>query len=187
MSLPGLLIRVDRALDDLQIPHAFGGALALAYYAEPRATQDIDVNVFVPFAQAENVVSALAGHGWEPEQPAESWIPVGGVAVRDRAEKRRMDLFFSLDPAYAEVQARVRRFPFGRDEQVELPFLSAEDLVVFKVSFGRPKDWLDIESVLDTSSALDLSYVERKLTEIRGPTMRPRLSRLTRMVERHRA
>lgn len=28
-------------------PHAFGGALSLAYYAEPRATSDIDVNVLV--------------------------------------------------------------------------------------------------------------------------------------------
>ena len=37
---------IDAALSEL--PHAFGGALALAYYAEPRSTIDIDVNVFIP-------------------------------------------------------------------------------------------------------------------------------------------
>jgi hypothetical protein len=62
-----------------------------------------------------------------------------------------------------------------------------EDLVVFKVSFGRPRDWLDIESILDTHAEFDLSYVERKLTEIRGPTLRPRLARRGRMVERRRS
>ena len=186
MSLPELLVRVDRVLDRLQVPHAFGGALALAYYAEPRATQDIDVNLFAPFAEAEAIVSSLRTHGLEAEEPSAAWIPIGGVAVRDTTEDRRIDLFFSLDHAYDEVQARVRRFPFGRDEQVELPFLSVEDLVVFKLSFGRPRDWVDIESILDTDPEIDLAYIERKLTEIRGPTMRPRLSRLVRTVARHR-
>jgi hypothetical protein len=49
-SLPEKVVAIDRALDD--VPHAFGGALALAYYAEPRATVDIDLNVFVPVADA---------------------------------------------------------------------------------------------------------------------------------------
>jgi len=43
-SLPEKVVAIDSALTGL--PHAFGGALALAYYAEPRATVDIDVNVF---------------------------------------------------------------------------------------------------------------------------------------------
>jgi hypothetical protein len=184
VSLPGLLVRVDRLLADLQVPHAFGGALALAYYAEPRATQDIDVNVFLLFQEAGAVVSALDRHGLRAEAPPSEWLPIGGIALREVEENRRIGLFFSLDAAYDEVQARVRRFPFGRDEPVELPILSAEDLMVFKVSFGRPQDWFDIESMLDTNAGIDLPYIERKLTEIRGPTMRSRLARLTRMVER---
>ena len=53
MSEPGLpekLIALHHALDDAGIPHAVGGAIALGYYAEPRATIDVDINVFVPVA-----------------------------------------------------------------------------------------------------------------------------------------
>jgi hypothetical protein len=42
------LLAVHAALDDAGLPHAFGGAIALAYCTlEPRGTRDIDVNVFI--------------------------------------------------------------------------------------------------------------------------------------------
>jgi hypothetical protein len=100
--------------------------------------------VFVPFQEAAAVVSVLGRHGLRAESPPDEWLPTGGIALLEVGENRRIDLFFSLDAAYDEVEARVRRFPFGRDEPVELPFLSAEDLMVFKVSFGRPRDWLTL-------------------------------------------
>jgi hypothetical protein len=40
------VIGVHDALDAAQVTHGFGGALALGFYAEPRLTADIDVNVF---------------------------------------------------------------------------------------------------------------------------------------------
>jgi hypothetical protein len=47
------ILAVGDALSRAGIPHAFGGALALAYYATPRATIDIDLNVFLPTTEAE--------------------------------------------------------------------------------------------------------------------------------------
>ena len=44
-------------------PHAFGGALALAYHAEPRATVDIDLNVFIPVERADEVLAPLGRLG----------------------------------------------------------------------------------------------------------------------------
>lgn len=42
------LLAVHDALDAAELPHAFGGAIALAYCTEePRGTRDLDVNVFV--------------------------------------------------------------------------------------------------------------------------------------------
>ena len=37
--------RLADTLADEGIPYAVGGALALAYYAAPRATVDVDINV----------------------------------------------------------------------------------------------------------------------------------------------
>lgn len=49
VDLVGMLFRVHDALDSAGLSHAFGGALALAWCVpEPRATADIDLNVFVP-------------------------------------------------------------------------------------------------------------------------------------------
>jgi len=58
-DLPGKLVRLSRRLDEASIPHAFGGAIALAAYAEPRGTDHIDVGVFVGSKDAGRVVAAL--------------------------------------------------------------------------------------------------------------------------------
>jgi hypothetical protein len=43
------LLAVHEALDQAELPHAFGGAIALGYcVVEPRGTRDLDVNVFLP-------------------------------------------------------------------------------------------------------------------------------------------
>lgn len=73
--------------------------------------------------------------------------------------------------------ARVRRFPFGRDGGPRLPFLSAEDLAVFKLSFGRDKDWIDLKAMVRTLQDIDLSYIEQMLIGLRGPSMFARLAR----------
>ena len=56
-TLPERVVALDGAL--ARFPHAFGGALALAYYAEPRATIDIDLNVFVPADRYTDVAAPL--------------------------------------------------------------------------------------------------------------------------------
>ncbi len=60
MSLLGeRLIGVDTALREAAIPHAFGGAIALAYCTEePRGTRDLDVNIFMEPGRADEVFDA---------------------------------------------------------------------------------------------------------------------------------
>lgn len=48
-------------LTSAALPHAFGGALALAFHTgEPRGTRDIDVNIFLPVSEIDVVRSAFA-------------------------------------------------------------------------------------------------------------------------------
>ena len=67
-SLPERIVDLDGALTD--IPHAFGGALALAYYAEPRATVDIDLNLFVPADRYAEVAAPLLRLGVLADEPS---------------------------------------------------------------------------------------------------------------------
>lgn len=53
-------IAVHEGLERAGLPHAIGGALALAYCViEPRGTVDVDVGVFVDPAQVDDVLAAL--------------------------------------------------------------------------------------------------------------------------------
>ena len=55
----GKILALHGALDAAGLPHAFGGALALAWCTErARGTIDIDLNVFVAADQAEHVAGA---------------------------------------------------------------------------------------------------------------------------------
>jgi hypothetical protein len=162
-SLAEKVVAVHRALDDAGIAHAFGGALALAYYAEPRATVDIDVNVFVDPADYPQVWSALEPLGvTEPADPAH--VARDGQ-VRLRWGRNPIDLFFAYDPVHEAMRRASRTVPFG---DVQIPILAAEHLIVAKVVFNRAKDWLDIEQMLTLVPALQVGEVHRWLDHLVG-------------------
>jgi hypothetical protein len=64
----------------------------------------------------------------------------------------------------------------------ELRFLSAEDLTIFKMSFGRTKDWADIEAMIAAGTLIDADYVEHQLVQAEGPTVYPSVARLRAML-----
>jgi hypothetical protein len=177
VSLIDLVVTVHDRLEQARVAHAFGGALALAYVAEPRGTVDIDVNVFSPFHEIDAALAALASAGLVPEQDRQDWLPIAGIRLRGPSEPFPVDVFPSLDPAYDAIRDRVVEHPFG-PEAKRLPFLSAEDLTLFKLSFGRAKDWVDLTGIAAASPDLDVEYVERQLVTLRGPSMYPRVARL---------
>lgn len=176
MDFVDLIVAVHDHLDRAKISHAFGGALALAYVAEPRGTADIDVNVFVPADDPGPVEAALASLGYRL-QPEERQIPIAGIRYQHDSEPFPLDVFPSLHERYAEVERRRVRHHFGRDGR-RLPFLSAEDLCVFKLSFGRPRDWVDLAAIADARPVLDLGYIEEQLIALRGSTMYPEVAKL---------
>ncbi len=181
MTIIDLVLALHARLEEADLPHGFGGALALAYLTEPRGTVDVDVNVFAPVDDVDQVLAELVPLGLEPEAPRDTWMPAAGLRLRRPGDRFPVDVFLSLDDAYREIQRRVVHRPFGRGGE-ELPFLSAEDLVVFKLSFGRDKDWVDLRAIA-RDTPLDLAYVERQLLALRGPRMHPRLARIRQLVQ----
>jgi hypothetical protein len=181
MSLVDLALSVDEELERGELVHAFGGALALAYLTEPRGTADVDVNVFIPVENASRVIDTLARLGLRPDRSQQDWIPAAGIRFRRQVDPYAVDVFLSTDEAHAEVERRTEWHPFGPEGRL-LPFLSAEDLVVFKLSFGRDKDWVDLRRIAAVRPDLDLDYVERQLLALRGPRMYPRLARMRRLL-----
>ena len=69
MYLDEKMVAIERAFETADIAHAFGGANALAYYATPRATVDIDVNIFAPASRAGEVLASLGALGATVDAP----------------------------------------------------------------------------------------------------------------------
>jgi hypothetical protein len=162
-SLPDKLISVDDALTAAKVAHAFGGALALAYYAEPRATADIDVNVFCAVEQYPAVATALAELGVDAVTDLEKLNRSG--QCRLRWGRTPIDLFFAYDRLHDEMARDLRRVPFA---EAQIPILSPEHLMICKAVFDRAKDWIDIEQMLVVADDLDVGVVEYQLTRILG-------------------
>jgi hypothetical protein len=144
-TLPDKLVAVHRALEGAGVAHAFGGALALAYYAEPRATVDIDVNVFVAPSQLGVVLDALAPLGVDTAAAGIAADVSRDGQCRAWWGRTPLDLFFAFHPLHQAMAHDARSVPFGGDA---IPILCAEHLVACKAVFDRRKDWLDIEQVL---------------------------------------
>ncbi len=182
MSLVQLVVEIHNHLEVAQVSHAFGGALALAYLAEPRGTVDVDLNIFASMDDIDEVLAVFAAIELQPERDRAGWLPAAGIRLRRTADPFPVDIFPSLDTErYAEIARRCVRWPFGPSEQL-LPFLSAEDLTVFKLSFGRDKDWVDLRNIAATAPTLDVGYIEQQLVALRGPHMYPRVARLRRLL-----
>ncbi|HUB37144.1 MAG TPA: hypothetical protein VL972_09995 [Solirubrobacteraceae bacterium] len=157
------LLAVHDGLDAAGIPHAIGGAIALGYCVlEARATQDVDVNVFVGPERTKDVFAAL------PEE-----IEFGGLDV-ERAERdgqvrlrwdiTPIDLFFSVLSFHDDVERNIRHVPFG---ERTIPVLSCTGLAVFKAMFDRPRDWVDIEAMVEARS-VDLDEAIGWVSEMAG-------------------
>ncbi len=163
LTLAQRILAIDVALSD--IPHAFGGALALAYYAEPRSTIDIDVNVFLTADRFAEVAGPLVGLGAAADNPAVRALVRRDGQARVMWDETPIDLFFSYDP-FHEAAARARQVvPFG---DATIPILGADHLIVCKVVFDRPKDWVDIEAMLATDTVVDAAEVLRWVGRIAG-------------------
>lgn len=171
-SLPEKVTLIHHALDGAKIPHAIGGALALAYYAEPRATIDIDINVFVPTDRWPEICEALAPLGINVEVEVENLNRDGQVRIW--WDRNPVDLFFSYDPFHDAMQGSARKVPFNQET---IAILSPEHLAVCKAMFDRPKDWLDIEQILVATDPLDVKEIEDWLERMVGGG-NPRIEKL---------
>lgn len=165
------ILAVCTALDQAALPWALGGALALAYATEePRGTRDIDVNVFVPAARADEVFRAL------PEGVRHTKADLATARRDDQVrlwwDDTPVDLFFAAEPFHLDVAGRCRNVPFaGRTIRI----LAAEDLAVFKAMFDRGRDWVDI-ATMAASGAVDLDEAADRLAGVLGDD--PRVDRL---------
>lgn len=165
-SAPEIARRVADALEVAGIPYAIGGALALGVWAVPRATNDVDINLFVPATILAPALQALRGVGCEfdEDRVLQSAVDRGDLEVR--LERMRVDIFVLSIPLSESARDRARQAVLlGRPAW----FLAPEDLAAFKFLFFRTKDILDVERLVAfLGQDFDRDYVRRWLVDLVG-------------------
>lgn len=158
------IVRVHELLESMRVPHQFGGAIALAWYRNPRATTDIDLNVTVAPENAGPILGALEHLGVTISQRDREAIGRDGQ-TRLIWDRSYLDVFFATVDLHQEMARDARGVGFG---PVEIPILSPEHLVVCKATFDRPKDWVDIAEMVSWGTTIDKAAVLRWVERILG-------------------
>lgn len=163
MTLAERVLALHAALTGEGIDHAFGGAIALAYWTrEPRGTRDIDVNLFVPAVDPSSALAALPRGIRRPRGTAASVRRDG--QIRLFWDDTPVDLFFDYAPIHRGAAENRRMVPF---EGARIPVLGPLELAVFKAMLDRTRDWADVEEMFAAGS-LDAAAVHEEITAMVG-------------------
>lgn len=163
MNLADKAVALHRSLEKAGVPHAFGGALALAYFTlDPRGTSDIDLNIFVPAGKSESALAALPHQVQDPDGNLLRLAESG--QARLWWGENPVDLFFNYLDLHDRAARNSREVPF---EQGTIPILGPVELAVFKVMFDRTRDWADLEAMV-AAGTLEIELVAEIVTGLVG-------------------
>jgi len=166
MNLYELAARVIEALEAEGVPYMVVGALSSSVFGIPRATKDVDIVLQLqtrePLLRLEERLSEVVE--FDPQATFETMT--GSVRHILTAKTRPpfiVELFeLGSDPFVVERFSRRRSEWSGQiNRRIFLP--TAEDVVVQKLRWGRPKDLEDARDVLavQTPDRLDMAYITK--------------------------
>ncbi|MEM7362914.1 MAG: hypothetical protein AAF525_02735 [Pseudomonadota bacterium] len=162
-DLVAKIVELHEQLVTAELPHAFGGALALAWCTgRARGTIDIDVNLLVSTEDWQSALDALPGEVKVTQKDRRLFRRDGQVRVW--WDKTPLDIFLNSTDFHTGIESRIRWETFGGKL---LPFLSCFDLAVFKAFFSRTKDWADLEEMV-LAGTLETSRVQATLIKYLG-------------------
>ncbi len=171
MTLTAFLQTVIRALDEAGVSYMLTGSLAAAFYAVPRATQDVDVVIETEQEGLDRLVDGVLAAGWYVDRAAaeKAWQGHGQFNAIDPESGWKADFIVRKDRPYSreEFRRRQRISLLG----VELSVASLEDVLITKLEWGRLGDSAlqrrDVVQLLErTWSRLDQAYLQKWIADL---------------------
>jgi hypothetical protein len=156
-----LIARLGAELDARRIPFMLIGGQAVLLHGEARLTQDVDVTLGVGPDRVEDLLGVCKALGLEPlpDDPPTFARETFVLPAADPETGVRVDLIFSTTPYEAQAIARAILVDVGGRE---VPFATAEDLLLHKLFAGRPRDLEDAAGVVRRKGPeLDWEYLGR--------------------------
>ena len=147
------------------------GSLAAAFYAIPRATQDIDLVLEVTEGHLDDLVRAVLATGLyvDPDAAREALRQEGRFTAIDPETGWKVDFIIRRSRAFS-----LSEFGRRRREQVlglELYLVSLEDLIIAKLEWAQKGEsglqLMDVQALLRSSPPnLDRPYMDRWIGEL---------------------
>ncbi|MBT8479155.1 MAG: hypothetical protein KJO06_09565 [Gemmatimonadetes bacterium] len=171
MSLATFIRTVAGILEKAHVPYMLTGSLAAAYYATPRATQDVDVVIDTPKEGIERLVRGLLDSGFYVDRAAalSAWRTRSQFNAIDPDSGWKVDLIVRKDRAFSEVEFKRRE----RAEVLglEVSMASLEDVILAKLEWAKMGDSelqrTDVVRLLERAGdRLDQDYVEAWVREL---------------------
>jgi hypothetical protein len=162
---------VIEALARSKVPHVVVGSFARNFHAFPRSTKDADIVLALDAAGLARFESELGSDfSLDPQSTFETNTGTFRHTLLHKATEFKTELFLLSHDEYDQERFR-RRIAFkfnGCDSFV----LSAEDVIVSKLRWFRPKDIEDIRDVMAAKlPSLDWQYIQH-WTDIHGTQKR---------------
>jgi hypothetical protein len=156
-----LIARLSAELEARRIPFMLIGGQAVLLHGEPRLTQDVDVTMGVGPDRVHDILGACGALDLEPlpDDPRAFVRETFVLPAAEAATGVRIDLIFSTTPYEAQA---IERAVFVDVGSREVPFATAEDLLLHKLFAGRPRDLEDAAGVVRRKGPeLDWEYLGR--------------------------
>lgn len=153
------LTALQRLLDRFGEQGVIIGGIATGFLGKPRFTVDLDAMFLASTADIPHILEMAREEGIEPrtERVIEFAEKNRVLLLRHAASGASIDISLGVLPFEEEVVARSKIFETGL-LSVRLP--TPEDLIIMKAIAHRPKDLIDIQTIIDSHTNLDVHRIE---------------------------
>lgn len=157
-----LLQRISRELEDAGIPYMVIGGQAVLVHGEPRLTRDVDVTLGLRPNESRRLLDILPRLRLKSlvKDPEDFLKETFVLPTGAPSSPLRVDFIFTWTEYERKALARSRPIRIGRRS---VRFISPEDLVVFKILAGRPRDLEDVKGILLRNPRLERRSIEARL------------------------
>ena len=132
-------------LNKHKIKYMIVGAYALALYAKPRNTGDLDIFIERSEINAKSMLKVLKEFGMESLEITKDDFMIEGRVIQIGVSPVRIDIMNKIDGVlFEEAFKRIETVKFGN---TTANFISKTDLISNKLSSNRSKDKADAEEL----------------------------------------
>ena len=148
------LVAVQQLLERFDDQGLIMGGVAVSLLGKPRLTADIDALILLSIEDLPHLIAVATLEGLIPRLPdIESFARHHRVLLLHHQDSGiNVDLSLGILPFEVEAVERSVLHDLG-SVIIRLP--TPEDLIIFKAVAHRPKDLLDIQSIIETHTNLD--------------------------------